>query len=314
MRPAFFQSITCLAATSACLWAGDAVSGLNGKASASYGDFDSFDGASYQGSIAYPLSSHWGVQADGLYNRIDGLDFGGAGAHLFWRDSELALLGLSVSGVDSTNSTNYQAGVEAEYYLRWVTIGAFAGIGGIDYDVAVPFIDTTRTDFAGTFYLGFYPISDLLLRPKIAVAHENVSYGAELEFALPRYNISIIAETIHGEHDFQQHQIGLRYYFGGKKSLKARHREDDPVSGVADTLNALGTYGAEYNQRMQKLVRAILGTSGGTYGSYGVVVSAVGPADYGSSYASGQRWSATSGGYSYTFNNATGDLVITAVP
>lgn len=270
MRPAFFQSITCLVATSACLWAGDAVSGLNGKASASYGDFDSFDGASYQGSIAYPLSSHWGVQADGLYNRIDGVDFGGAGAHIFWRDSELALLGLSVSGVDSTNSTNYQAGLEAEYYLPWLTLGAFAGVGGIDYDVAAPFIDTERHDFAGTFYLGFYPLPDLMLRPKLAIAHENLSYGAEVEYALPRCNFAIIGEALHAEHDFQQYQLGLRYYFGGRKSLKARHREDDPPSGVADTLNAIGTYGAEFNQRMKEYVREVLGYSGSdsSYASY----------------------------------------------
>lgn len=269
------KSAAAFLAFGSCLWAGDAVSSLNGKVSASYGDFDSFDGASYQGSIAFPLSSKWGAQFDGLYNRIEGVDFGGAGGHLFWRDSELALVGLSVSGVDSSNSTNYQAGLEAEYYLPWLTIGAFAGMGNIDYDVAAPFIDTERSDFAGTVYLGFYPLPDLLIRPKLAIAHENVSYGAEIEYALPRCNLALIGETLHSDHDFQQHQIGLRYYFGGKKTLKARHREDDPVSGVADTLNALGTYGAEYNQRMKQYIRSVFGPSGaggsyGSYGSYGV--------------------------------------------
>jgi hypothetical protein len=264
-RPYLF-ALAC-AALASCLQAGDAVSGLNGKASASYGDFDSADGASYQGSIAFPLAPKWGAQFDGLYNRIGGLDFGGVGGHLFWRDSELALVGLALSAVDSTNSTNYQAGFEAEYYLPWMTIGAFAGVGGIDYDVVVPFIDTERHDLAGTFYLGFYPLPDLLVRPKLALAHENLSYGAEIEYALPRYNVSLIAETIHSEHDFQQHQIGLRYYFGGKKSLKARHREDDPVSAVADTLNALGTYGAEYNQRLKDYVSPSFGYSF-SYGSW----------------------------------------------
>ena len=232
------------------LSAGDAVSGPNGKLSASYGDFDSFEGASYQSSFAVPLAAKWGAQFDGLYNRIGGVDFGGAGAHLFWRDSERALLGLSAAFVDSADATNYQAGVEAEYYFSWLTVGAFAGAGGIRYETFVPFIDTERTDFAGTFYLGFYPLPDLLVRPKLALAHENLSYGVELESALPRQNLSVIAESLHADHGFQQHQVGLRYYFGGKKSLKARHREDDPINAVADTINARGTYGAEYNERL----------------------------------------------------------------
>jgi hypothetical protein len=270
-------------AVGSVLQAGDAVSGLNGKASASYGDFDSHEGASYQGSFSFPLAAHWGAQFDGLYNRIDGVDFGGAGGHFFWRDSDLALVGLSVSAVDAAHSTNYQAGFETEYYLPWLTIGAFAGVGGIHYDVTVPFIDTERRDFAGVFYLGFYPLPDLLIRPKLALAHENLSYGVEIEYALPRHNLSLIAETLNAAHDFQQYQIGLRYYFGGKKTLKARHREDDPVSGVADTLNALGTYGAEYNQRMKRYLGYVYGSSG----SYGSSITAIGGTyDYTAGFAS----------------------------
>lgn len=278
MRASLPKLIAAFATLGSCLWAGDAVSGLNGKVSASHGDFDSFDGESFQGSVALPLSSKWGAQFDGLYNRIDGFDFGGAGGHVFWRDSDQALVGLAASVVDSINSTNYQAGLEAEYYFPWLTVGAFAGVGGIRYDVAAPFIDTDRRDFAGNVYLGFYPLPDLLIRPKLSLAHQNLGYGVELEYALPRYNLAVIAEALHSEHDFQQHQLGLRYYFGGKKTLKARHREDDPVSGVADTLNALGTYGAEYNQRGKAYVQRLNSTSSGSSvnysGSYGVTVTA----------------------------------------
>lgn len=279
MRPTFPNLIAAFVTLCSSLWAGNAVSGFNGKVSASHGDFDSFAGESFQGSVAFPLSEKWGAQFDGLYNRIDGLDFGGAGGHIFWRDSAQALVGLSASAVDTTHSTNYQAGLEAEYYFPWVTVGAFAGVGGIRYDVDTPFIDTDRRDFAGTFYLGFYPFPDLLVRPKLSLAHRNLGFGVELEYGLPRYNFAVIAESLHSGHDFQQHQLGLRFYFGGKKSLKARHREDDPVSGVADTLNALGTYGAEYNNRAKAFLQRLTVTSPegatGYYGSYGSISTLV---------------------------------------
>ena len=41
-------------------------------------------------------------------------------------------------------------------------------------------------------------------------------------------------------------------------------------AGAADTLNAIGTYGAEFNQRMKEYVREVLGYSGSdsSYASY----------------------------------------------
>jgi hypothetical protein len=237
------------------LIAGDAVSSLNGKLGFNYGDYDSDDGRAVNGSIALPVTTHFGAQLDGLYSHVADQDFYGAGGHFFWRDSDKAMIGLGAASVYSKNVYTYEAGLEAEYYFKWFTPGFYTGYSGIKYRNSSAFIDTDRVEPFGTVYLGIYPLPDLVIRPSFTRKLGNNLVGVEAEYEMPRINLSVTAESTWGEHDFRQTQFGLRYYFGGKKSLKRRHREDDPVNLVAGSFTSIGTYGAEHIDNIKTFLR-----------------------------------------------------------
>jgi len=230
-------------------FAGNAVSSLNGKLGINYGDYDSTNGQSLTGSVAAPLANHFGAQLDGLYSNIGSDDFYGVGGHFFWRDSDRGLIGLAAAGVDSPSFKSYEAGIEAEYYFRYFTPGIYTGYSTLRYNTAAPFIDTERTAPFGSVYIGFYPIADLLIRPSYTRKLNNNYYGVELEYTLRSSNLALTAEIVRGQRDYEQTQFGLRYYFGGKKTLKARHREDDPVNLIPGVMSASRIYQAEYAEK-----------------------------------------------------------------
>jgi len=266
--------------------AGEAVSDLNGKLGFTYGDFDSDDGGTFSGSFALPLTSHFGAQFDGLYAHIAGNDFYGAGGHLFWRDWDRGLIGLAFGGVDADDVRSGEIGIEAEYYFRAVTLGVYTGVATIKYGDPVPFIDTDETTPFGSVYLGIYPIPNLLLRPSYTRKFNNNQYALDMEYALPVRNLTLTAEGMLADHDFHQVQVGLRYYFGGDKSLKDRHRRDDPVDVVSGSLTSIGTYGAEYVEKANAYILALQQagpvSAGSTLGG-SLVLSTGGSGSYGGS-------------------------------
>ena len=241
--------------------AGDAVSSLNGKLGFNYGDYDSANGRTLTGSVAVPISTHYGAQFDGLYSRINSVDSYGAGGHLFWRDSSRGLIGLAAAGVDSVSTSTYEGGIEAEYYFRWLTPGIYTGYSTLRHQGSTPFIDTERTKPFGSVYLGMYPLPDLLIRPNFTCKLNNSYYGVEAEYTVRSSNFALTAEGTRGNHGFQQAQFGLRYYFGGKKSLKARHREDDPVNLIPGVVVASQTYQAEYTEKQNAYIEALIASS-----------------------------------------------------
>jgi hypothetical protein len=249
------QPLICIGLLITTLHAGDAVSSLNGKLGFNYGDYDSDEGRSVNGSIALPVTTHFGAQMDGLYTHVADQDFYGAGGHFFWRDSDKAMIGVGAASVYSKNVYTYEAGLEAEYYFKWFTPGFYTGYSGIKYRNSSSFIDTDRVEPFGTVYLGIYPLPDLVIRPSFTRKLGNNLVGVEAEYEMPRVNLSVTAESTWGEHDFRQTQFGLRYYFGSKKSLKRRHREDDPVNLVAGSFTSIGTYGAEHIANIKKFIR-----------------------------------------------------------
>jgi len=48
----------------------------------------------------------------------------------------------------------------------------------------------------------------------------------------PLGGLSLFASAARGEAGFYYALGGIRYYFGEKKSLILRHREDDPAMGI----------------------------------------------------------------------------------
>ena len=230
--------------------AGDAVSDLNGKMAFSYGDMDSNRGKNISGSISMPVSTNFGLQADGLYTHVSGRDFYGTGLQLFWRDSEKGLLGVSLAGIHEDVMDSYMGGVMGEYYLDSFTLGLNAGMAKIEYDIgAVPFISTDETKPYAGGSIGYYPMDNLLLEASYTYAFDNHLFQCKVEYQTPVSGLSFFADLAKGEHDYDETLFGIRYYFGKKKSLKQRHREDDPQNIVGSVLANIGTYGAEYNQK-----------------------------------------------------------------
>ena len=273
---------TLLSLSASAVLAGPAVSSLNGKLGINYGDYDSGSGQSVTGSVAAPLANNFGAQLDGLYSNIKSDDFYGAGGHFFWRDSARGLVGIAAAGVDAPAFKSYEAGVEAEYYFRYFTPGIYTGYSKLDYNSTAPFIDTDRTAPFGSVYIGFYPLPDLLIRPSYTRKLNNNYYGVELEYTLRSSNLALTAEVIRGQRDYEQTQFGLRYYFGGKKTLKARHREDDPVNIVPGVMTAAQVYEAEYREKQDAYITQLIRSSyvsGGTIiinRSAGLIVGAGG--------------------------------------
>jgi hypothetical protein len=160
--------------------------------------------------------------------------------------------------------------------LGRLTIGFFAGVGSIKYADAVPFIDTNPTRFVGRISADWYPLDDLRLGASYTAAFDNNLGKAEAEYQTPWRGLALTAEVALGDHGYDHWLLGVRYYFGGKKSLRERHRQDDPQNLMPHILHGLGLYGAEYSQRGEAYAAAHpeLGMwKGGNI--YGVVVQPI---------------------------------------
>jgi len=249
-----------------------AVSSLNGKISYTGGDMDSNEGHNLEGSFSLPVSLRYGVQVDGLYSRVGGLDFYGAACHLFWRNPTVGLIGFAGGYLHRTGVDAFQVGSEGEFYLGNFTFGAFVGVGNIAYDMWVPFIDTDVTKLIGQLSINWYPLNDLRLGGIYNRSFDNDLFKANVEYQIVVPGLVITAEFAIGDHNYEHWLVGVRYYFGAKKALRLRHREDDPQSLMPQILHSLGVYGAEYNRKGNAYVKTVLGSlAGEPYQSYGLV-------------------------------------------
>jgi hypothetical protein len=291
-------------AMSASLRQPAAISEVNGKVDYAGGNMNSAEGHNFGGSITLPVSHSFGFQADALYSRISDLNFYGGAGHLFWRNPNTGLLGLSGGylyrdGFDSIDT--FQVGAEGELYWRQFTFGFFAGIGSINYQYSAPFIDTNPTRFVGRVSADYYPLENLRVGASFTSAFRDNLGKGEIEYQTPINGLALTAEAAIGDHGYDHWLLGVRYYFGGKKSLRNRQRQDDPRNLMPQILHSLGVYGAEYNRKMISYIAAnppSAGSSGG--GDYGLVISEVN-AGYG-----------CSGSYLSPLNPV--NLVITPVP
>ncbi len=248
-----------------------AVEAVNGRIGYTGGDLNSAEGHSVDGSLTVPLGRSFGLQGDALYSRIGGADFFGGAGHLFWRNPEIGLLGVTGGGLSRSGVNTFQAGAEGEYYLgRW-TLGFFAGAGSIHYSFTAPFIDTRPTRFVGRLSVDWYALDDLRLGVSYARAFDDNLFKAEAEYQTPLRGLALTAEAATGDHGYDHWLLGARYYFGANKSLQERQRRDDPRSLMPQILHSLGVYGAEVNRLGKAYVAARPGTrvpSGGSPGTY----------------------------------------------
>ena len=226
---------------------GPAVSGPNGKLSA-FGGPRGRDGAGADGlgglagSWSMPLGHSHGVQFDGLFGLRGGDVMGGAGMNLFWRDPARGLLGVTGSwvGWDADRKRGgytdmFRIGGQGELYLDRSTFAVQAG---------VQFGDNTGDGFYGRADVKWYATPDLALKL-------GAGYNAQVEglgrlgfefqpglTAVP--GLTLFADAAAGDDGYYKVFSGLRIYFGAPKSLRERHRRDDPENTLGDNAAMLG--------------------------------------------------------------------------
>jgi hypothetical protein len=229
--------------------AGDAVSDINGRIGYLGGSMAEDPGHNAFGSFSVPVAQNFGFQADGLYTHVSDRDFYGGGGHLFWRDWDTGLLGVTGGTVQSHFVDSSLGGVEGEYYWGRLTFTAGLGAAHIGYNASVPFIATSVTDFYATAGLRYYLLDDLMFGATYLHLFDNELGVGQIEYQTPLPGLSLLAEAAVGSHGYDHVLLGAQLYLGTNKSLIRRHREDDPPSIVRQILDGIGVYGAEYNQR-----------------------------------------------------------------
>lgn len=217
-----------------------AVSGPNGKwefylGPSSPGGFT----ARAAGSVSLPVGDRYGVQFDGAVSGSSGGGWliGGV-AHGFTRDPENYLLGIATGLVRGPTGTLGVIGVEGEAYIDNFSFEGWAGLAAINYDVL--------PDVAGLMALGdaaYYVNDDLRL--SVGVQHligvNGLHLGAEYQLTEWNLPMSVAADTRFNSDGSWSIMTGIKGYFGGEeKSLKDRHRQDDPANRVLSLFTASG--------------------------------------------------------------------------
>ncbi len=237
-----FAGVTPPAATPASLASEPAVSGLNGKIDGNYGAINESYTRGVAATISVPLGHSFGAQFDTLYQHGFESDIYGLGGHFFTRNPSKGLLGLAFGGLTSTDYTDALVGVEAEYYFDKITLGGFIGYNHYDTHVQSLFpVVLDETNFvAARLYAAIYPIDNLMIRLEYQNRFERNFYSANIEYQTPVRGLAVFVDGSVGDADYSHLMGGVRIYFGGDKSLKDRHRKDDP-SNIASSFMPTGS-------------------------------------------------------------------------
>ena len=234
-RPGFLAGLAMAAMVSFNTPAdGQAVSALNGKVDMR-GGISSGTGAAFtSGSISIPLAG-LGLQLDGAFGKREPRTIAGGGVHLFWRDPEQGLAGILAERASIGSHFINRVGFESEYYKRGWTLSAGAGF----QNGFVPNSAYSKLD------LSLYLTDNFMIRPGIrtSAGRQFATAGVEWQptFVAAVPGLALFAEGAVGTHDANFALAGVRVYFGADKSLKRRHREDDPVNSVGqDILDSAG--------------------------------------------------------------------------
>lgn len=228
-----------------------AVDGINVKIETLGGSLASKSVYGSTGSLVVPLGGRYGLQIDGAAGDFDNRFFAAGGAHLFWRDPSVGLLGIVAnytrwSKFGGLNAT--QIGAEGEYYLdRW----SLSGAAGVETGNAVSgIVGTTlqsfdiKTRFFDRIDLSYYVSDDL----KLSIGHRYTGGKNALALGLERafgssqgLTGTLFAEGRIGEERYEGIWGGLRMYFGAdRKPLIQRHRQSDPPGLGPDNLATFG--------------------------------------------------------------------------
>ena len=194
-----------------------AVSASNGKVELFGGRIDKESSLNLSGSYTVPLSTHFGAQFDGLYGQRDNRGIYGAGGHLFWRNPEYALFGLTGSYLQHRSADLWRIGGEGEIYWNQITLAGELGNQSGDLG----------DDGYGRIDAYYYLAEDALMLSAGAGSfdHRTVWSGGA-EYLTDLGGLSLFATGGRGGNGDYFFLGGIRYYFGAEKSLLLRHRED----------------------------------------------------------------------------------------
>jgi len=208
---------------------GPAVSAVNGKLDLQGGASNGTGTALTEGSLSVPLGRNFGLQVDGALGKREPQNVGGTGGHLFWRDPDLGLMGLVTERIWIGDRFFNRAGAEGELYeSRWTLAGAAGYQNGL-----VPHSLYTKLD------LRLYLTEDLMISPGIHQSGGRYLGRGSIEWqagSIGRTGLALFADAGAGTHGTGFIVAGVRLYFGAAKSLKRRHREDDPPNSLGGDL------------------------------------------------------------------------------
>lgn len=184
-------------------------------------------------SITAPLMINLGLQVDGAFAQVGDDAFFDTGAHLFWRDPTIGMLGIygGYAHIDSFGGQSQgRLGGEAQRY-----------VGNITLDGAAGWHFGELSDRAyGRAKIEFYPLEELMFSG--GYTYEGRSFGTvgfEYQVASGAgAGVSLFADSQFS--DGQNYSVlgGLRVFLGPKDSLISRHRRQDPDNYVQPDLTA----------------------------------------------------------------------------
>ena len=212
-----------------------AVSDFNGKiqAGGGYADIEDDSGdftAEGVASLSLPLGCMFGLQLDaGIREQLDDTQYGGI-AHLFIRDPESYLFGITGGVLDGDSYMLYPVGPELELYLGNFSFEAWGGYVYVDPDDN----DSKDTGFV-IADAAFYVTDNFRVSVGGKIVDDFEALRAGFEYQFDESPFGLYAKAEYGDDDFISVLGGVKFYFGGEqKTLIRRHREDDPHDKVMD--------------------------------------------------------------------------------
>lgn len=222
----------------------EAVSSINGKVDTIYGNVDGKEAKLAAGSFTTPLPLNLGLQLDALNGTVGSNHVDGFAGHLFWRNPAVGLFGVTGSTTEYRSNTLERVGVEAEYYLNKFTL---AGAHGRQTG------DTSHSDYH-RLQLTYYPTENLALTVGGSRDIHRDKIALDLEYQTPVNGLALFVNSSRGQSGYDHTVAGLRYYFGQRKSLLKRHREDDPLNPLITISSGF----AQHIERREVLKQAFL--------------------------------------------------------
>lgn len=181
------------------------------------------------GKATYPVADRFGLQIDASEALGEGKNRGGVAAHLFLRDPEQYLLGVTTMWSRVGANDVFRSGAEGELYRNDLTFRLTGGWQNSDRNSA--------TYYSGAKF-SHYVDDNLVFGISGSAFSDTRSAGVDVEWKPSATPFSFFAEGGDSNDTDGYAMLGLRYNFGeGAASLKDRHRKYDPPN-IVETFNS----------------------------------------------------------------------------